>query len=88
MISQRLLRTLLFSLSIVLALFVVTAGARTLFAAGGDAPTAQVLHWISLILLLVVVADVLLLVIALALYTIEPPVSRRGDESSEQAHQE
>ena len=70
----------------------IEKGAAVLFGTSGDA--CQVRNGSfgfccsATILLLVVVADVLLLVIALALYTIEPPVSRRGDESSEQAHQE
>lgn len=83
MISQRVLRTLLFSLAILLALFVVAAGSKTLFASGGDAPAATALHWVSLSMLLALVANVLLLVIALAIHATESPSKVVAKESSE-----
>jgi Na+/proline symporter len=83
LISQRVLRTLLFSLAISTALFVVAAGSKTLFAAGGDDPTALVLHWISLSLFLALFANILLLVVALALKATDTPSHEADGDPSE-----
>ena len=83
MISQRVLRTLLYSLAMFMALFIVTAGSRTLFVAGGDTPTAAVLHWVTLSLLLALAANLLLLVLALALKATETPDEESGSTPSE-----
>lgn len=81
MITQRTIAVLLAVLTILLVAFAVTMAFYGLIINLGDAPAARVLFWVAMGQLMALLADLVILVIALAVIALNEPRDRSGGES-------